>query len=44
MRASRYCAATMSSTETATPAAPGRIFFERVLLPYRSLPPRGFGS
>src|SRR5580692_9169759 len=21
---------------------PGRIFFERVLLPYRSLPPRGF--
>jgi uncharacterized membrane protein len=43
MRGSRYCAATMSSTETITPAGPGRIFFERVLLPYRSLPPRGFG-
>jgi len=24
------------------PAPPGRIFFERELLPYRSLPPRGF--
>jgi uncharacterized membrane protein len=27
---------------TDVPADTGRIFFERVLLPYRSLPPRGF--
>jgi uncharacterized membrane protein len=33
----------MSSTsDTAPNAAPHRVFFERVLLPYRSLPPRGF--
>jgi uncharacterized membrane protein len=29
-----------ASTETLRPGA--RVFFERVLLPYRSLPPRGF--
>jgi uncharacterized membrane protein len=34
----------MNSTETAPPTVPGRIFFERVLLPYRSLPPRGFNA
>ncbi|HXP06086.1 MAG TPA: DUF2244 domain-containing protein [Stellaceae bacterium] len=32
----------MSSTDTAVPATPTHVFFERVLLPYRSLPPRGF--
>jgi uncharacterized membrane protein len=29
-------------TDTPAPHPSGRIFFERVLLPYRSLPPRGF--
>jgi uncharacterized membrane protein len=32
----------MSSTGSAASPAPARVFFERVLLPYRSLPPRGF--
>jgi len=32
----------MSSTDTTVPATSVRVFFERVLLPYRSLPPRGF--
>ena len=32
----------MSPTDTAPPLTPTRVFFERVLLPYRSLPPRGF--
>jgi uncharacterized membrane protein len=43
MRASRYCATTMNSSEAMPSAATGHVFFERVLLPYRSLPPRGFG-
>ena len=30
------------STSTTSPAPPGGLFFERVLLPHRSLPPRGF--
>jgi uncharacterized membrane protein len=39
----RYASTAMSSTADAVPR-PGnsRVFFERVLLPYRSLPPRGF--
>ena len=32
-----------STADTIPHASAGRIFFERVLLPYRSLPPRGFG-
>ncbi|HEV2186280.1 MAG TPA: DUF2244 domain-containing protein [Stellaceae bacterium] len=32
----------MSATSTEILPAPARVFFERVLLPYRSLPPRGF--
>jgi uncharacterized membrane protein len=32
----------MTDISTETPLATGRVFFERVLLPYRSLPPRGF--
>jgi uncharacterized membrane protein len=32
-----------STSAAATPAAPlGALFFERILLPHRSLPPRGF--
>src|ERR1700761_4398489 len=34
----RYAEPAMSDI----PAPPGNVFFERVLLPYRSLPPRGF--
>src|ERR1700733_7126429 len=34
----RYAAAAMSDLSAPSP----RVFFERVLLPYRSLPPRGF--
>jgi len=33
---------TMTATDLANPTEPTRLFFERVLLPYRSLPPRGF--
>jgi uncharacterized membrane protein len=33
---------TVPATSTDAIPAPSRIFFERVLLPYRSLPPRGF--
>lgn len=32
----------MTSADTTPSPTPARIFFERVLLPYRSLPPRGF--
>jgi uncharacterized membrane protein len=32
----------MTEAAAATPATPRHVFFERVLLPYRSLPPRGF--
>ena len=32
----------VSATSTEILPAPARVFFERVLLPYRSLPPRGF--
>src|SRR4029077_148543 len=32
----------MTDISAETPLATGRVFFERVLLPYRSLPPRGF--
>ena len=32
----------VSATSTEIRPAPARVFFERVLLPYRSLPPRGF--
>jgi uncharacterized membrane protein len=32
----------MDATDTAVSITPARVFFERVLLPYRSLPPRGF--
>jgi uncharacterized membrane protein len=31
-----------STADTIPQASAGRVFFERVLLPYRSLPPRGF--
>jgi uncharacterized membrane protein len=32
----------ISTSDTIAQPSPDRIFFERVLLPYRSLPPRGF--
>jgi len=39
----RYAGRAMSDTTMITGARPSpRVFFERVLLPYRSLPPRGF--
>jgi uncharacterized membrane protein len=38
----RYFGETMTATDLAPPTEPARVFFERVLLPYRSLPPRGF--
>jgi uncharacterized membrane protein len=40
---SRYAPnAMISAADTFSHAEPRRVFFERVLLPYRSLPPRGF--
>jgi len=43
-RGLRYFGTVMNSTDTAIPVTPTRIFFERVLLPYRSLPLRGFNA